>query len=78
MKGLIAKKLHEMVAEDLKMFENSRIFVQNEDMTQPVTKPVTKPQTKPTTPETPKPSRKNKPFLPEVAPGTKTQPKASN
>lgn len=69
------KPVSKMVAEDLKMFENNRIFVQNEDMTQPVTKPVTKPQTKP---EQPKPSRKNKPFLPEVAPGTKTQPKATN
>lgn len=66
------------IDEDLKMFENNRIFVQNEDMTQPITKPVTKPTTKPSTPEKPKPkpSRKDKPFLPEVAPGTKTQPKA--
>ena len=72
------KPVSKMVAEDLKMFENNRIFVQNENMTQPVTKPVTKPQTKPANPEQPKPSRKNKPFLPEVAPGTRTQPKATN
>ncbi len=49
-----------------------------DDMAQPVKEPVvkpTKPQTQPQT--SPKPSRKSRPFLPEVAPGTRTQPKAS-
>ena len=48
-------------------------------MTQPATKPLV-PETKPkTTPNQPvKPSRKNKPFLPEVTPGIKTDPKAIN
>lgn len=63
-----------MVDENLKILENNRIFVQKEDMTQPITKPVTKPAT----PKKPLPSRKDKPFLPDVTPGTKTQPKAMN
>lgn len=70
------KPVSKMVGENLKMFENNRIFVQNENMIEPVTKPIVKPTTKPTIPDTPKPSRKNKPFLPNVTPGIKTQPKA--
>jgi len=69
------KPVSKMVAENLNMFENNRIFVQNEDMTQPTTKPEVKPATKPATTPEPKPSRKNKPFLPNVTPGIKTQPK---
>lgn len=76
-KNIILERLHKM-ANGLNLSENNSIFVQNEDMLQPVTKPVTKPQTKPTTPDQPKPSRKNKPFLPEIAPGIRTQPKAMN
>jgi len=66
------KPVSKIVGENLKMLENNRIFVQKEDMTQPITKPITKPAT----PKKPIPSRKDKPFLPDVTPGTKTQPKA--
>ena len=71
----IVKRLHKMV-NDLKLSENNCIFAQNEDMIEPATKPEVKPQTKPATTPEPKPLRKNKPFLPNVTPGTKTQPKA--
>ena len=71
----IVKRLHKMV-NDLKLSENNRIFAQNEDMIEPATKPEVKPQTKPATTPEPKPLRKNKPFLPNVTPGIKTQPKA--
>ena len=72
------KPVSKIVGENFGFDENSRIFVKNENMTQPTTKPLV-PETKPRTtePKTPaQPSRKNKPFLPEVAPGIKTDPKA--
>jgi hypothetical protein len=72
------KPVSKIVGENFGFDENSRIFVQNENMTQPATKPLV-PETKPRTTEPNKPaqpSRKNKPFLPEVAPGIKTDPKA--
>lgn len=70
------KPVSKIVKEGFDNNEKLSIFVKN-DMTQPVTKPqpavkpAVKPDVKPATP-----SRKNKPFLPEVAPGTKTDPKA--
>ena len=73
------KPVSKIVGENFGGFENSRIFVKNENMTQPATKPLvpeTKPRTSPNQPV--KPSRKDKPFLPEVAPGIKTDPKAMN
>jgi hypothetical protein len=72
------KPVSKIVGENFEFDENSRIFVKNENMTQPATKPMV-PETKPRTTEPNKPaqpSRKNKPFLPEVAPGIKTDPKA--
>jgi len=72
------KPVSKIVGENFGFDENSRIFVKNENMTQPTTKPLV-PETKPRTTEPNKPaqpSRKNKPFLPEVAPGIKTDPKA--
>ena len=73
------KPVSKIVGESFGDFENSRIFVKKNEMTQPATKPLV-PETKPkTTPNQPvKPSRKNKPFLPEVTPGIKTDPKAIN
>lgn len=47
-----------------------------DDMNEPTTKPEVKPMTKPDVKPDVKPSRKNKPFLPHVEPGTKTAPKA--
>jgi hypothetical protein len=73
------KPVSKIVGENFGFDENSRIFVKNENMTQPTTKPLV-PETKPRTTEPNKPaqpSRKNKPFLPEVAPGIKTDPKAN-
>jgi hypothetical protein len=73
------KPVSKIVGENFGFDENSRIFVKNENMTQPTTKPMV-PETKPRTTEPNKPaqpSRKNKPFLPEVAPGIKTDPKAN-
>lgn len=66
------KPVSKIVGENFGFDENTRIFTENNNMTQPITKPKTKPQTKP------EPSKKDKPFLPEVAPGTRTQPKAMN
>lgn len=59
-KAVIKAKLNESFNQD--------------DMETPIVKPITKPKVTPTTPV--KPSRKNKPFLPNVTPGIKTQPKA--
>lgn len=73
------KPVSKIVGESFGFDENTRIFVKNNEMTQPATKPLV-PETKPkTTPNQPvKPSRKNKPFLPEVTPGIKTDPKGLN
>jgi len=74
------KPVSKIVGENFGFDENSRIFVKNENMTQPTTKPtpLTKPSVNPNKPfvEPVQPSRKNKPFLPDVAPGIKTDPKA--
>lgn len=74
------KPVSKIVGENFGFDENSRIFVKNENMTQPTTKPtpLTKPSVNPNKPfvEPAQPSRKNKPFLPDVAPGIKTDPKA--
>jgi hypothetical protein len=74
------KPVSKIVGENFGFDENSRIFVKNENMTQPITKPTpsTKPSVNPNKPfvEPVQPSRKNKPFLPDVAPGIKTDPKA--
>jgi hypothetical protein len=73
------KPVSKIVGENFGFDENSRIFVKKENMTQPQTKPMI-PETKPRTTEPKKPvqpSRKDKPFLPEVAPGIKTDPKAN-
>lgn len=46
-------------------------------MTQPAVQPIVKPnKTKPKEPVRPEPSRRDRPFQPDVTPGTKTQPKA--
>jgi hypothetical protein len=73
--------------EDLQNGEKSSIFVDKldesfnqEDMTQPATEPatepVTKPKVKPDTKEPIQPSRRNKPFLPNVTPDVRPDPKA--
>ena len=73
------KPVSKIVGENFGFDENSSIFVKKENMVQPQTKPMI-PETKPRTTEPNKPvqpSRKDKPFLPEVAPGIKTNPKAN-
>jgi hypothetical protein len=73
------KPVSKIVGENFGFEENTRIFVKKNEMTQPATKPLvpeTKPKTAPNQPV--KPSRRDKPFLPEVAPGIKTDPKAMN
>jgi hypothetical protein len=72
------KPVSKIVGENLNIDDNYRIFVKKENMTQPLVAPVTKPKTTPKKPfsEPVKPTRRTKPFLPEVAPGTITQPKA--
>lgn len=73
------KPVSKIVGENFGFNEETSIFVRNENMTQPVTKPLV-PETKPKTtePQKPvKPSRRDKPFLPEVAPGVTTDPKAN-
>jgi hypothetical protein len=72
------KPVSKIVGENFGFDENTSIFVRNENMTQPATKPLV-PETKPKTtePKQPvKPSRRDKPFLPEVTPGIVTDPKA--
>ena len=74
------KPVSKIVGENFGFNENTSIFVKKENMTQPVTKPM--PSTKPS-PNKPfvepvKPSRRDKPFLPEVTPGIVTDPKAMN
>jgi hypothetical protein len=74
------KPVSKIVGENFGFNENTSIFVKNNTMTQPATKPLV-PETKPKTTEPKKPvqpSRKNKPFLPEVTPGIVTDPKAMN
>ena len=73
------KPVSKIVGENFGFDENSSIFVKKENMVQPQTKPMI-PETKPRTTEPKKPaqpSRKDKPFLPEVTPGIKTDPKAN-
>lgn len=82
-------KLNGEIKEGLDLSEKNSIFAKakivsilketfnQDDMAQPVKEPVVKPATPQTQPKTqPKPARKSRPFLPEVAPGTRTQPKA--
>lgn len=46
-------------------------------MTQPIVQPIVKPdKTKPKEPVRPEPSRRDKPFQPNVIPDTRIQPKA--
>lgn len=77
------KPVSKIVGENFGETENLTIFVKeslNQDsMTQPLTSPKTEPKKAPSTPNKPytKPvPTRTKPFLPEVAPGTKTDPKA--
>lgn len=50
---------------------------EKKNMTQPAVQPIVKPdKTKPKEPVRPEPSRRDKPFQPNVTPGTTTQPKA--
>lgn len=73
------KPVSKIVGENFGFEENARIFVKKNEMTQPATKPLVPETTPKTTPNQPvKPSRRDKPFLPEVAPGIKTDPKAVN
>jgi hypothetical protein len=72
------KPVSKIVGENFGFNEKTSIFVKNDTMTQPATKPLV-PETKPkiNEPKQPTPpSRKNKPFLPEVTPGIVTDPKA--
>ena len=70
-KKLISKKL-----KGFAILQEMRIFVKK-DMTQPAVQPIVKPdKTKPKEPVRPEPSRINKPFQPDVTPGTETKPKA--
>jgi hypothetical protein len=74
------KPVSKIVGENFGFDENTSIFVRKENMTQPATKPLV-PETKPKTTEPKKPiepSRRDKPFLPEVTPGIVTDPKAMN
>ncbi len=69
------------IKETLDIFKKNHIFdikesLNQDDMVEPKTKPMVKPMVKPTPNQPVKPTRKNKPFLPDVTPGTKTQPKA--
>jgi hypothetical protein len=67
-----------IVGENFGFNEKTSIFVKKENMTQPLTAPM--PITKPkiTEPKKPvEPSRRDKPFLPEVTPGIITDPKAN-
>jgi hypothetical protein len=67
-----------IVGENFGFNEKTSIFVKKDSMTQPLTEPM--PITKPkiTDPKKPvEPSRRDKPFLPEVTPGIITDPKAN-
>jgi hypothetical protein len=71
------KPVSKIVGENFGFNEKTSIFVKNNEMTQPSTAPM--PSTKPKTTEPKKPvqpSRRDKPFLPEVTPGIVTDPKA--
>jgi len=74
------KPVSKIVGENFGFNENTSIFVKKENMTQPATKPMpsTKPSVTPNKPfvEPVKPSRRDRPFLPEVTPGIVTDPKA--
>ena len=57
------------------MLQERILEVLNQDATEaPAVQPTTKPQTKPV--ETPKPSRRNKPFMPSIHPSVNPGPKA--
>ena len=67
-----------IVGENFGFDQNTSIFVKKENMTQPATKPMPLTKPSPSKPfvEPVKPSRRDKPFLPEVTPGIVTDPKA--
>jgi len=82
------KPVSKIVGENFEAQEKTSIFVNkeilrakiretfNQDNMQQETKPLILPETKPVKPVETKPNRIDKPFLPEVLPGTITQPKA--
>ncbi len=83
MKDLILNKLHEITAykecvlsecETLDKSKKLSIF-ERKDMS-PEVKPKTKPKVAPSVAPVREPSRRDKPFLPNVTPGVKTRPKA--
>lgn len=78
-------KLKEITEEKLQNREKKSIFVKNQlklvesfnDMSQPTVEPTIKPTVKPKTNPVVKPNRRNKPFLPNVTPDVRPDPKAA-